>query len=353
MTPPPGDAGLRRIEHSLGELLRAVDMRDSVAYDTRLRELHVRGLHRTWGVALGFATLLVRGAKAVVIVGPGLAYDCSGREIVSSEGVALALPEAPPAGAPPRAYDLVVSWRRLEPAGPGPTPCQKASSLQREQADIRWWLAGEVSGDAPLPVAPGARLGEGIPLARLVVASDTGPADLDLSVRRSAQGLVRPHIAGDRLRAGTLPVTGSPAAWSVEVDTSSGGFSSVPSYFAMLVDHPFGDRSGFASSLADTGDDGALATGLLGPFVAIRSPQLRGFTLEVRAAQPGSGILGPELRRPALTTLPVSVDWIGIEPVTGCPPSFDATRAVFDPWLVTADVYPFVVAAFASGTVTP
>ena len=44
---------LQRIAYHEGQLLSARDLGDDAAYESRLRGLHVRGLHNTWGVAPG------------------------------------------------------------------------------------------------------------------------------------------------------------------------------------------------------------------------------------------------------------------------------------------------------------
>src|SRR4051812_4682246 len=74
----------------------------AVDADAARRALHVRAVHGTWGVALGFELALADGGQAVA-VGPGFGYDCRGREIASAELLQTRLPSL---GEP---ADLVIS----------------------------------------------------------------------------------------------------------------------------------------------------------------------------------------------------------------------------------------------------
>src|SRR3954465_11706168 len=97
-----------RLRHVDGELLRRRDLADEAAAETDRRGLHVRAVHDTWGVALGYEVGL---ASDVMTVGPGVAYDCAGQEIVAVQGTKLPPPAAPPglAVGVSFAFDLVVA----------------------------------------------------------------------------------------------------------------------------------------------------------------------------------------------------------------------------------------------------
>jgi len=71
--------------------LLACDMNAAVAAEAHRRALHVRAVHRTWGVALGFEVEPGKGAREV-LVGPGFGYDCRGRTIVSAEPATVPMP---------------------------------------------------------------------------------------------------------------------------------------------------------------------------------------------------------------------------------------------------------------------
>jgi hypothetical protein len=159
----------------------------------------------------------------------------------------------------------------------------------------------------------------------------------DLSVRRNAQGIVRPHIAGGRIPQGSLFIDGSPFAWSVSISTASGGFTGSPAYLVSLADHPFGESSGFAL-LAGNGSwtqmSHDIQRALAGPFLSVRDPWSGGFRLEVRSGVTTQGIsivASPPAWLQALVLaavgrfefgwrLPVPLDWVGVEWVGGCPP---------------------------------
>ena len=67
-----GQRGTQRIRYYDDQLLKADDLQDDVAYEARMRELHVRTVHNTWGVALGFEIDVSKDRDAVLI-GPGIA----------------------------------------------------------------------------------------------------------------------------------------------------------------------------------------------------------------------------------------------------------------------------------------
>src|SRR5690348_14286372 len=82
-----------RLRHHQGQHLQVADLQDEYDNLTWLRGLHVLGLHDTWGIALGFSVQLGPKKSNTVLVGPGLAYDCRGREIVLIQTHAVAGPQ--------------------------------------------------------------------------------------------------------------------------------------------------------------------------------------------------------------------------------------------------------------------
>jgi hypothetical protein len=310
-----------------GARLTARDLRANETFEDRLRRLHVRGIHGTWGVAIGYE--VSRSAEGGGVgVGPGIAYDCAGRPIVSARPLAVAPPPPPPGSdAPSWWFDLLIRYRdedsllaARDPAGTVGVGC---AATFEERPELRWAFAGDARGDVP-PLAESARLGDDVPLARFLVGGGGVLSEPDLSLRRNAQGLVRPHIAGGRVRQGSVAISGSPLHWSATIDTTDAGFDTqVPFYFVSLADHPFGPRSGFAPLV---GPDPSLGLKrLLGPFVSIASAGRSNFVLDVRSAFPVEAAknLPPQLSRALHLKLPVAVDWVGLEPVGGCAPQFE------------------------------
>jgi hypothetical protein len=325
----------QRIRYYDDQLLTARDLQDEASYQTRLRELHVRALHNTWGVALGFEVVL-SPQQASVQMGPGLAYDCRGREIVSARPLLIKLPNPPDEALELEqrwVFDLVIRYADSTTlVGDCPRTGTCFSSDPAEERPLwRWVYAGVTQPDQPpLPIADQVRLGEEIPIVRLQIG-ETHQPEFDTSQRRNTQGLTRPYLASGQVRQDSLEISGSPLAWSVFINTASSGFSSAGGasgvfYFANLLSHPFSAASGFAQLLSPAAMT-ALTQQLLGPFVSIASPYYAsGFLLNVRFAARSSQSLSEllnqyrELRRSRDLTLPVGVHWLGVELVKGCPP---------------------------------
>jgi hypothetical protein len=109
---------LVEIRHRDGDLLRAGDLNRGLSADAWRWALHVRAVHGTWGVAIGFALEALTDGP-VVAVGPGVGYDCRGTQIVNWRRAIVPLPSAL------QEADLVVSaacgtsfrWREPGRAG--------------------------------------------------------------------------------------------------------------------------------------------------------------------------------------------------------------------------------------------
>lgn len=336
-----GQNGTQRVRHFEGELLTARDLQDDVAYETRLRGLHVRALHNTWGIALGFDVRLDPN-ETTVLLGPGIAYDCRGREIISSRTIAVPAPHRP-VPVQDGWFDLVMRHHDLNALlegrrgydclGDGIHPSE-------ERPAVRWAFAGEPTGaDAP-DLAEDVRPGEDIPLARFRISDSGTFGEPDFTFRRHAQGMVRPHIAGSQV-AGDLEFNDTQMAWQTRVDTSAAGFSQTPFYFACLDEHPL-----LALRRRSSGDDSGsldVLRSLLGPFVSIRTPGRTSFDFDVRFAVTPSevGFTAAGVPAPPAVEggaafaaqtgeihLPATINWIGVEPLGGCQPPVQFQLAV-------------------------
>ncbi|MFN0147231.1 MAG: hypothetical protein ACKVT1_12035 [Dehalococcoidia bacterium] len=318
-----------RIRHFEGQALVAPDLQDEADYETRLRGLHVRAMHNTWGVAIGFE--VSRLSERLIHVGPGIAYDTSGGEIVSSLGPDIGPPVLPAGtGAAAWWFDLVVGPAETSNGPALASGCGGSTGT----AAWRWCYAGPVRPGEPSPanVSPEARLGGEVPLVRCIVTDKRTFAEaLDFSVRRKAQGLVRPHIAGGRVSV-PLTVNQEQVALSATVATGYAGFNGTPFYFARVSIPAFLREAGGANS----------AAGFVGPFVTVRDPARTSFTLDVRfgAAQTGPGPILLIARSAATRALQATVDWTGIEPNGGCPPelAFFSGLFLFTSPLVSAGI---------------
>jgi hypothetical protein len=168
-----------------GELLRARDLGDELSAEAWRWAVHLRLVHRTWGVALGFELEALSDEPAVAI-GPGLGYDCHGSEILSPARVVVPLPSESPEA------DLVVSER----CGPRPG----------------WRQPGRACDDELL-------------LARGYFKDDR-VVGLDESVRHWC------HARCFRVAAGIAEQDQLKDKFNVS--TAAGGFARTPFYFATL-----------------------------------------------------------------------------------------------------------------------
>ncbi len=321
-----------RLSHHAGQLLTARDLQDDVNYDARMRGLHVRALHGVWGIALGYEVLTATNPRFLVVT-QGMAYDCAGREIVMSETLQVELPP-PPLNSIATAwwFDLLIRHDPELGSGLSSNTCPGvSSSAWQERPAWRWSYAG----DSPTPFtrAPGfaddVRLGEEIPLARVRVTDKGTWTDLELTVRRVARSLTRPHIAAGQVRAGSIEIQGSPLRWIVRIDTSSGGFNTFkPFYFITMSEHPLlSPTSGFAEATNPL--TYAQRAQLLGPFARITSSSSTGFILDVRTAPVSAALLDAmpiAMQRTTGFRLPVAVNWVGVEPSGGCSPPRTSPR---------------------------
>jgi hypothetical protein len=301
--------GHERIRFPSGAPLAARDLDAWMAYNARLRRLHLRGLHDTWGVALGYEVWPNTYGTAV-LVGPGLAYDCHGRELVSGRTVTLLPPDPPRGSAYDWWVDLLLAYKA--PLGARDDVCPGGAE---ERPVFRWSFAAPVRPLAPKPsLAEDVRRGEELPLARFLLAQGRLAGAADLGLRPAVQRLANPRLGSGHVERGALPIAGPPAAWSVRVDTRAAQFTRTPFYQVTLDRHPLAQDSAFAAVVAQ-----AMLASLHGPFLSLEQASTTGFTLRVRIAT--NGALPAALQKRVSATLPVGLDWVGVEPPTRCPPS--------------------------------
>lgn len=316
-----------RVAYHDTQRLTAADLQADSDHEAQMRRLHVIGLHNTWGVALGLEVGVQNDGQSV-LVGPGMAYDYKGREIILSDEISLPTPAAAPSAGKLVWFDLVISYDTFE----GPPQARDIGAAcpttplrpNAERPVFRWAFAGSAEEDRKPPLAASVRQGVEIPLARVRVVTDqTIVNGLDLLHRRTAQALVRPHIAGDQVVTTAPSSSTTELSWAVYVNTADYGFSSVaPHYFVQLTDHPLRGQQGSASLSYP-----AFLDQIYGPFITLESPSRWGFTLRVRFALPEAGTghdtsaaLRAMLR--SIEELPLAFNWTGTEPVTGCQPPF-------------------------------
>ncbi|HEX3003528.1 MAG TPA: hypothetical protein VHO27_04910 [Angustibacter sp.] len=166
-----------RVRYFDGQLLGVDDLRAEQEYHRAMRYLHNR-LHGS-GVASGLDVGVEAGQ---VKVGPGLAVDAAGREIVLTESVCVDAAVVP-TGAQ---WRLVVEWAE-EPAHPVPVPGD-------EPQPSRWVERPRLS-----LVAPGRLPDDALLLAHVTRAAD-GRLHVDGSVRQQLGRHGRPPVERRRFR---------------------------------------------------------------------------------------------------------------------------------------------------------
>lgn len=175
---------LERVRFAEGQLLRGCDLEEVVRGFELLRSLHVRAVHQSRGVALGFGVAL-DATRRHVVVDPGTGYDRRGRDVVSGRSASVPAPSAEGTHVLVATSDCGVDFHWLEPE-------HVRDELVLCNAEVATGTLGEP----------------------------------DLSARIGARG------PGARVAAGRQDATLVP---SIHVDTSAAGFLRTPAYFATLA----------------------------------------------------------------------------------------------------------------------
>ncbi len=226
ITPRDIATPLSRITWRDGQTLTSSDLRDDQLYTDRLRYLHIRYQHQTWGVVDGLG--IVSAGSRAIIVRPGYALDIEGRELLVPAFTRVATP--PNIVASTTMY-LVISWNtagtacaatpNLSTLCPGVT-----NPLPLEGGLLSWKTVTEV------------RLGTDVLLARVLIAAGELASEIDTSVQRFAVTMNQPLIwSGSTLsgQTGWTDVTNTPLPEiQANVDISDGGFIATPALFAYL-----------------------------------------------------------------------------------------------------------------------
>ncbi len=294
----------QRVRYYDGQLLAARDLQEDLDCQSRMRGLHVRALHNTWGIALGLGVQLSAGDH--LLAAPGLAYDCHGQELLSTDTFDLPVPDLPAAG-----LILVITKAQGGDASLLPTGsiCPgSAFDPTLERPTFLWRQSDQV------------HLGDEIPLVR--VYTESQEIHLDLSVRRYVRPIPRPHIGWGQVEIPlSLLITDSNYYWQVssgesqvilgfriKIDTSEAGFTQTPFYFAtsqLILPDPLGAVSLFFESVAEPGPDRFTLQLLNLPSRASQLENVYARVLtSVRGKQPGQ----------------LEIFWTGIEPVVGQDP---------------------------------
>jgi hypothetical protein len=274
-----------RVTYREGQLLASLDLTDDFGASQRLRRMHTRFLHNTWGIGLGFSVEGQPGDDSVHI-GPGFAIDSSAREILLSADLSVPVPATDSATdlllvigyQPDSAYRDLPDIARL---------CAGTTLDPRDERPLFNWRTPDTFQPGP-----------DVPLAHLRVQSGGLVLAPDLSVRRYAARVTRPHMA-----TGSVETFGRNLIDpGLIVDTSDAGFAAAPEYFVRL------------DAKAGSDPKGAVLE-LIAQFVANSA--------FVESATPKSfKYFAPDLGRLGVAGIELQfvVTWLGVEPVTGCEP---------------------------------
>ncbi len=290
-------APAQRIFYRDGQLLAARDLGDEKHRDDLLRWLHVRYLHRTWGIAAGYE---VQGAigDSVVLVAPGYAVDIEGREILSSVAASVPVPAA--AGT----ANYVLTLNHLEDTPRRCCSLDTNSATQDERPSFNWRTPQDV------------RFGPQIPLVNVKVSDGKIQGTFDFRVRRNAKRFVRPHIAAGLTEPGRTGWEAGLLLNSVEVtvDTSAAGFTRTPMYFAVLT----GDFANIRfSPPGATWPSGTNPAFFLHCCCFIASATSSEFTYRiVRARDLQKGLD----KAPDAEARGWALQWVGLQTIDGCSP---------------------------------
>jgi len=230
---------LERITWRDGQTLLSKDLREDVHSADRLRHLHIRYLHKTWGIVEGLQVNSL-GTHAV-LVGPGYALDIHGCELLRPRAMRVATP----ANMTSTTMYLVLS------RGVCLTDCVAAPDLAAlcpgamNPTDIE---SGELAWKTVKHVQPGAD----ILLARVLIAGGQLASAVDTSIQRRAATADRPRTWSDATRPGEtgwIDVKDIKAREiQAAIDTSNAGFIMTPAYFAQLAGGPPVARAFIASA---------------------------------------------------------------------------------------------------------
>jgi hypothetical protein len=205
-------------------MLESCDLADDKHNADLLRWLHVRYLHGTWGIVLGFQ--VVSTGSFAVRVQAGYALDVHGRDLLLTSDLMLTVPSVPD----PSMLLLIMRYQ---------TDCEYHSL-----PDLRALCVGTVveplldrpafEWKLPRQVHPG----DDVLLARVHISGGGIQGAPDTSVQRLAQSQARPRLVTDSTEAGYTgwrllhDKASGMDLLEARVDTSASGFLRTPAYFA-------------------------------------------------------------------------------------------------------------------------
>ena len=201
---------LERIRHVPRELLRSRDFRDALETEAQLHWWHQRAVHDSFGVVAGLSVVPGPGTESVVVA-PGVAFDCFGRELQLFDHRVVLLP--------PQPVEMTLLAR--SPQGP-----VRAAHVARTEAELVWAETARVDARA------------GVALALVDEKGRLKPT----SAPSRPRALARPRVGAGATRPDGTPwrpfrrfeVSRASVGVEVRIDTRPAGFTDTPCYFGWL-----------------------------------------------------------------------------------------------------------------------
>jgi hypothetical protein len=267
-----------------GQRLDADELSAAIWTEAQHRALHVRVLHDTWGVAEGLAIIRVPGRQ--IVVGPGLAYDLLGRELVLPHAVTFPLPAA----------DALAGWILVIRADDDSFSQAGGGCVVGGQSGVG--ASGRLAWRAPNAV----RLGADVPLAHVRWADQQAHVLADRHIW--AQPSRRPHVGWGLVKLSlkdwkAWPKGGTVAGFEAKISSAVAGFTRPPLYFVQ--------RIGAESSTPPPKN-------AVGPFLSVANAEAAGFV--VRVTYPTSDAADWPGEQLKVSLSGWELFWIGIEVTT-------------------------------------
>jgi hypothetical protein len=211
-TPPCSDERrLERPRYFQGQMLTETDLSTEQSYFLDKLRFHNRLLHGS-GTVCGLAVEPTEPPSSVVVVRPGVAIDCCGREIVVTEPLEVDLVAVLDEARPPDRVYVTVAYGEIEVA---PLPVVDDAGDTHQASRVREVPSVEVTLDRPIPPhAANAAVRPCPPCSdpRVVLAtidlSKRGPitaAEIDNGMRRSVGN--SPPSGDEPLKSGRKQVS--------------------------------------------------------------------------------------------------------------------------------------------------
>jgi len=220
---------LQRIQYWQGQMLRSRDFRDNEAVEAQRRWWHNRAEHAAFGISRGLDATADNTVTAV-LVQPGVAYDCFGRELILENAQNIPVPLELNV----RSAVLLMKYRSPEGGARSTATaevCWTDGALKFAAVEFFWEPTEAV------------RTEDGVAIAQVFYTSTGRQINREFFLRPT-QTDARPLVAtGTTVRGktpwqanflGRVNNAGRIIEVSTRVDTSAAGFTSVPCYFAWL-----------------------------------------------------------------------------------------------------------------------